>query len=277
MPLAARPRLAPARRPAARGRGVPRPVALALAAALAAGPAACTVEKTHDADALQSAQADSARAFAILAGRDSAMQGAVQGTLLDSAAGEVQPGAPAGAASTAVPGGDSVPAEGFAPGAAGDSAAPADRAAARGRLWAIPVDGVQGDALRDTWGESRAGGRPHEALDIPAPRGTPVLAADDGTVLKLFDSREGGRTLYVASPVGGLVHYYAHLDGYRPGLAEGQRVRRGDVLGTVGATGNARPDAPHLHFAIARLSDPRRWWAGAPINPYPLLREDNGR
>lgn len=267
MPLAARMRLAPVRRPAA----------TLAAAALAAGAAACTIEKSYDADAAQSAQADSARALAILAARDSAARAG-----RDSAAGEVQPGAAMSAAGQAAgqaagPAGDSVPAEGLAPAAPGDSAAPADLAAARGRLWAIPVDGVQGDALRDTWAETRAGGRPHEALDIAAPRGTPVLAADDGTVLKLFDSRAGGRTIYVASPVGGLVHYYAHLDGYRPGLAEGQRVRRGDVLGTVGATGNARPDAPHLHFAIARLSDPKRWWAGAPINPYPLLREDNGQ
>jgi murein DD-endopeptidase MepM/ murein hydrolase activator NlpD len=141
----------------------------------------------------------------------------------------------------------------------------------------VPVTGIPASALRDSYAEARGTGRRHDALDILAPRGTPVVAAGDGQVLRLFESRDGGHTVYVLAPGGRFVHYYAHLDAYQPGLAAGQSVRRGDPLGTVGATGNARPDAPHLHFAIARLDDPKRWWDGAPVNPYPLLREDAGR
>jgi murein DD-endopeptidase MepM/ murein hydrolase activator NlpD len=168
-----------------------------------------------------------------------------------------------------------------APGAVGAAGARPEVSAAdltwlRGRRWAVPVAGVAPEALRDSYTESRGAGRPHDAIDIPAPLGTPVVAADDGQVLKLFESRGGGRTVYVLAPGGRFVHYYAHLDAYRPGLAEGQPVRRGDQLGTVGASGNARPDAPHLHFALARLDDPKRWWDGTPVNPFPLLRQGAG-
>lgn len=137
----------------------------------------------------------------------------------------------------------------------------------------IPVEGVRREALVDTWGQSRAGGaRAHEAIDIVARRGTPVLAAADGTVEKLFQSVRGGITIYVRSPDRRRIYYYAHLDGYAPGLAERQRVWAGDLLGFVGSTGDAWPDAPHLHFAIELVEPGQGWWQGRAINPYPLLR-----
>lgn len=136
----------------------------------------------------------------------------------------------------------------------------------------IPVAGVTPDQLTDSWGDSRGGGsRRHNAIDIMAPRGTPVVAAAPGTVEKLFDSRNGGRTIYVRSADGRTIYYYAHLDTYHVGLAEGQRVRTGEVIGTVGSTGSAGPDAPHLHFEVKRMADGERWHQGTEVNPYPLL------
>jgi murein DD-endopeptidase MepM/ murein hydrolase activator NlpD len=138
----------------------------------------------------------------------------------------------------------------------------------------IPVRGVHAGQLVDTYSQARAGGRRvHDAIDIMAPRGTPVIAAAGGTVEKLFFSRGGGGiTVYVRSPDGQWMHYYAHLDTYAPGLHEGQRLRRGDPIGTVGSTGNASAEGPHLHFAISFMAPNERWWQGRPINPYPLLR-----
>jgi murein DD-endopeptidase MepM/ murein hydrolase activator NlpD len=137
---------------------------------------------------------------------------------------------------------------------------------------AIPVVGIRPEQLGDTFTQARAGGRPHDAIDIMAPRGTPVIAAAEGTVEKLFFSHGGGGiTAYVRSPDRAWSYYYAHLDGYAPGLAEGQQVRRGDPIGFVGSTGNASPDGPHLHFAISRMAPDDRFWQGTPINPYPLL------
>ena len=141
--------------------------------------------------------------------------------------------------------------------------------ALRGLL--LPVRGVDAAALTDTYNDTRGGARIHEALDIMAARGTPVVAAADGTVVKLFTSRAGGLTVYQFDPGRTHAYYYAHLDAYAPGLKEGRRLRRGDPVGTVGSTGNASPDAPHLHFAIFRLGPERRWWEGTPVNPYPLL------
>lgn len=137
----------------------------------------------------------------------------------------------------------------------------------------IPVAGVRAGQLVDTYSQARAGGaRVHDAIDIPAPRGTPVLAAAAGTVEKLFFSRGGGGiTIYIRSPDRRRVFYYAHLDGYAPGLGEGQEVRRGQRIGFVGSTGDASPEAPHLHFAINLMAPGVRWWQGEPVNPYPLL------
>lgn len=136
----------------------------------------------------------------------------------------------------------------------------------------VPVQGIEPAALHDTYAEQRGGGsRAHEALDIPAPRGTPVLSATGGRVLKLFDSKAGGRMVYAADSSERFILMYAHLDSYAPGLADGTPLRRGQVIGTVGTTGNAPPNVPHLHFAIARSNDVKQWWKGAPVNPYPIL------
>jgi peptidoglycan LD-endopeptidase LytH len=139
------------------------------------------------------------------------------------------------------------------------------------RNLSIPVEGVKPGALMDTFNDARAAGRRHDAIDIMAPRGTEVLAADDGTIAKLFTSKAGGLTIYQFDPAQTFSYYYAHLDRYAPGLAEHQPVKRGQLIGYVGSTGNAAENAPHLHFAIARLGTDRAWWRGDSINPYPLL------
>ena len=138
---------------------------------------------------------------------------------------------------------------------------------------AIPVQGIKQNQLADTYTQARAGGaRSHDAIDIMAAEGTPVVAAADGTVEKLFLSQGGGGiTVYVRSPDTRWTYYYAHLQGYAPGLAEGQRVKRGQMLGRVGSSGNANPAGPHLHFAINRMEPGEKWWQGTAINPYPLL------
>lgn len=141
----------------------------------------------------------------------------------------------------------------------------------------IPVQGITADQLVDTFGDVRSGERMHEALDIMAPAGTPVLAVADGHVEKLFDSARGGLTIYQFTPDGRHAYYYAHLQGYAPGLAEKQAVTRGQLLGYVGSTGNADPAAPHLHFAIFALGPEKRWWEGTPLNPYPLLKKRGRR
>jgi murein DD-endopeptidase MepM/ murein hydrolase activator NlpD len=139
----------------------------------------------------------------------------------------------------------------------------------RERLIGLPLENMHPRELRDTFDEAR-NGRVHEAIDIMAPRGTPVLAVDDGRIAKLFDSKPGGLTVYQFDPTQTFAYYYAHLDRYAPGLAEGQAVTRGQVLGDVGSTGNASPDAPHLHFTIFKLGPEKRWWEGMPVNPLPF-------
>jgi murein DD-endopeptidase MepM/ murein hydrolase activator NlpD len=157
-----------------------------------------------------------------------------------------------------------------APAAQGE--APAQVALPAGALL-VPVAGVAPTALADTFTQARGSGRVHDAIDIMAPRGTPVLAAADGTVEKLhFSEGGGGITAYVRSPDRRWMYYYAHLDRYAPGLAEGQQLRRGAPVGFVGSTGNANPDGPHLHFAINAMAPDQSWWEGTPVNPYPLLR-----
>ncbi len=150
------------------------------------------------------------------------------------------------------------------------SSAPASNAAIGALI--VPVRGIEPTQLRDTYAEQRGGGsRTHEALDIPAARGTPVLSATGGRVLKLFDSKAGGKMVYAADSTERFILMYAHLDSYANGLAEGQPLTRGQVLGAVGTTGNAPPNLPHLHFAIARSNDVKVWWKGMPENPYPML------
>ena len=136
----------------------------------------------------------------------------------------------------------------------------------------IPVVGARREDLRPMFDERR-GSRQHRAIDIGAPRGTPVLAAIDGTVGKLFLSKPGGITIYQYDPTRAWIYYYAHLDAYAPGLVEGQQLRRGDVIGYVGSTGNAPPGAPHLHFSIEKLAEPGKWWVSEPIDPYPILAQ----
>jgi len=137
----------------------------------------------------------------------------------------------------------------------------------------IPVEGIARKQLRDNFDETRGGTRRHEALDIMAPRGTPVFAVDDGRVAKLFKSAAGGLTIYQFDPSGDYAYYYAHLDSYAKGLVEGLTLKRGDVVGYVGSTGNAPANAPHLHFTIFRLGPDRKWWKGNAVNPYPYLTE----
>ena len=136
---------------------------------------------------------------------------------------------------------------------------------------ALPVTGVKPDQLTDTFDAARSAGRRHDAIDIMAPEGTPVIAAADGTVEKLFNSVRGGLTIYVRSPDQKWEYYYAHLQRYAPGLHEGQDVKRGQVIALVGHTGDASAAGPHLHFAINTMGQGERWWQGTPINPYPLL------
>ena len=142
----------------------------------------------------------------------------------------------------------------------------------RQRSILVPVAGVKPEQLKDTFLQARSGGRRHDALDILAPQGTPVVAAVDGTIRKLFHSKAGGVTIYQFDLAEERVYYYAHLERYADGLHEGQRVKQGDVIGYVGVTGNAPPGTPHLHFAIEILTAEKRWWKGTAVNPYPLLQ-----
>jgi peptidoglycan LD-endopeptidase LytH len=142
----------------------------------------------------------------------------------------------------------------------------------RQRNLTLPVEGIKKEDLRDTFNELRGGTRRHEAIDVLAPRHTPVLAVEDGEVGKLFLSDAGGITIYQFDPTESYVYYYAHLERYAEGLKEGGKVKRGDVIGYVGTTGNAPRDTPHLHFAIFKMGEDKRWWQGTPIDPYSVLR-----
>lgn len=140
-----------------------------------------------------------------------------------------------------------------------------------GRTLTMPVVGARTIDLRDSFDEARGGSRRHEAIDILAPRGTPVVAVDEGKIAKLFTSKQGGLTVYQFDRDDTHSFYYAHLDRYAIGLAEGSYLRKGDPIGSVGITGNAPPDTPHLHFAIFELGPDKHWWEGKPVNPYPFL------
>jgi murein DD-endopeptidase MepM/ murein hydrolase activator NlpD len=135
----------------------------------------------------------------------------------------------------------------------------------------VPVMGVRPDQLRDTFTDARSEGRVHDAIDIAAPGGTPVVAAADGELIKLFQSDRGGTTIYQLSTDKKLVFYYAHLQRYADGLAPGKFVRQGEVIAYVGDTGNAGTGNFHLHFSISVVADPKRYWEGTNINPYPIL------
>jgi murein DD-endopeptidase MepM/ murein hydrolase activator NlpD len=149
---------------------------------------------------------------------------------------------------------------------------PADSArdALAGRRLLVPVSGVEVARILDSFTASR-GARMHNALDIMAPRGTPVVSADDGTVLRVSENRAGGLTVYTADPDRRLVYYYAHMDRYAKGIAAGRPIARGDTIGFVGTTGNAPRDIPHLHFQMMLMHPEGRYWAGTPVNPLPFL------
>jgi murein DD-endopeptidase MepM/ murein hydrolase activator NlpD len=137
---------------------------------------------------------------------------------------------------------------------------------------AIPVAGVAKENLRDMFADARTG-HAHHAIDILAPRGTPVVATVDGRILKLFSSGAGGLTIYESDPIEDKMYYYAHLDHYAS-ITEGVDVKRGDIIGYVGTTGNAPPDTPHLHFAVFLLPSTKEWWKGEAIDPYPMLMQN---
>jgi len=137
-------------------------------------------------------------------------------------------------------------------------------------LMAPPIVGLTAGDLHDTFDQTRGQSR-HEAIDIMEPRGTPVHAVVGGTIAKLFLSKPGGNTIYLFDQAGEFCFYYAHLDRYVPNLREGMHVSPGQVIAFVGSTGNASPDAPHLHFTIFQLGPEKRWWKGTAINPYPVL------
>lgn len=134
----------------------------------------------------------------------------------------------------------------------------------------LPVQGVQIGNVRNSFSEMR-GDHIHEAVDILAPRDTPVVAVEDGKIAKLFFSVRGGNTIYHFDPTETYCYYYAHLDRYASDIREGQYIKRGQIIGYVGTSGNAPKDTPHLHFAIFKLNADKRWWQGTPIDPYPLL------
>jgi murein DD-endopeptidase MepM/ murein hydrolase activator NlpD len=153
-------------------------------------------------------------------------------------------------------------------------AAPADATAvAHLNSLLFPVANRDSARLADSFEDDRDGGaRKHRAIDIMAPKGTPVLAVADGRVLRLANTSKGGISLYSADLEEQFVYYYAHLDRYHPAAYAGRPVLRGDTLGYVGTTGNAAGTAPHLHFQLMRMPADRKYWNGEPINPYPLLR-----
>ncbi len=164
-------------------------------------------------------------------------------------------------------------ADGIAKAASLDTSAVQAPPDSQSRQLLIPVKNIRPGDLTDTYSDSRGGGtRLHEAIDIMAPKGTSVLSAAPGVVEKLFQSDAGGKTIYVRSTDEETIYYYAHLDAYAEGLKEGQRVRRGQRIGTVGSSGNASDEAPHLHFAILQTTGDAEWWEPASaVNPYPLL------
>jgi murein DD-endopeptidase MepM/ murein hydrolase activator NlpD len=177
----------------------------------------------------------------------------------------VPDGTPASPATDAAPAAAIVPAEadGKVDGVVGDL---------KERDLILPVEGVSREDLRDTFHEVRGAGRQHEAMDILAPRHTPVVAVEDGTIAKLFSSKLGGITVYQFDPSQRFAYYYAHLERYADGLDEGRGVKRGQVLGYVGTSGNAPKDTPHLHFAIFELTPERQWWKGTAIDPFTVFR-----
>ncbi|HVT57740.1 MAG TPA: M23 family metallopeptidase [Thermoanaerobaculia bacterium] len=184
---------------------------------------------------------------------------------------ELQGGGSRPAGSAGQPG---TPIEGARTGAVATAVPPgSDLEELQRRRLLLPVQGVPREQLRDSFTEARGNGRSHEALDIMAPRSSPVLAVEDGRIAKLFYSRQGGNTLYQFDPSETYAYYYAHLERYADGLHDGDPLRRGQIIGYVGTTGNAPPGAPHLHFAIFHLSPDKHWWQGTALDPFPVFKQ----
>ncbi|MES3022427.1 MAG: M23 family metallopeptidase [Pseudomonadota bacterium] len=161
----------------------------------------------------------------------------------------------------------------LAPGADAQPATPAPDAPPAPVKLLLPVDGIKLGDLSDGFDQPRGKDRHHEALDIMAPKGAKVFAVADGKLVKLFNSKAGGLTIYQFDPTEQFAYYYAHLDRYADGMTEGMALKRGDLIGYVGVTGNSAPDAPHLHFAVVQLTSEKQWWKGTPVNPFPLLTQ----
>jgi len=157
-------------------------------------------------------------------------------------------------------------------GRSGDPTIATDAGSLQGRGLTMPVKDVPRTALVQSFHDVRSGNREHEAIDILAPRNTPVVAIEDGTIAKLFVSKAGGNTIYQFDPTEQYAYYYAHLERYADGLKDGDKVQKGQVIGFVGTSGNAPKDTPHLHFAVFRLTAAKHWWEGTPIDPYDVLR-----
>lgn len=185
---------------------------------------------------------------------------------------EVPPAAPVNPSVPVAPGapgaGEGAPGAAAIPG----TGAPGDLDALRSHHLLLPVQGLRREELHDSFAEGR-GGHVHEALDIMAARNTPVLAVEDGRLARLFNSRQGGNTIYQSDPSETYTYYYAHLERYADGLHEGVPLRRGQVIGYVGTSGNAPPNSPHLHFAIFRMTPEKQWWKGIAIDPYLVLAQ----
>jgi murein DD-endopeptidase MepM/ murein hydrolase activator NlpD len=137
----------------------------------------------------------------------------------------------------------------------------------------VPVRGAVLAKIEDSFDAPRDGGRRHDAVDILAPRGTPILAASEGYVLRVGSNALGGNVIWTSDPEQRFVHYYAHLDRYAKGIRAGDKIMRGTLLGYVGTTGNSPADVPHLHFQVMRVTDAKKWWNGTPVNPFPFLLE----
>ncbi len=154
-----------------------------------------------------------------------------------------------------------------------DPLAVSDLASLRDVGLLIPVRGVSLSKIGDSFDAARDNGRRHDAVDILSPRGTPVIAAVAGVILRIGTNALGGNVVWTGDAEMRFVHYYAHLDRYARGLKTGAKIARGTTLGFVGTTGNSPADVPHLHFQVLRVTDAKRWWDGMPVNPYPFLFE----
>jgi murein DD-endopeptidase MepM/ murein hydrolase activator NlpD len=142
----------------------------------------------------------------------------------------------------------------------------------RERALLFPIERFDPERVKNSFNETR-GDQLHEAVDIPAPRNTPIMAVEDGTIAKLFLSETGGNTIYQFGPYRRFIYYYAHLEKYADGLRDGASVKRGQVIGYVGTSGDAPENTPHLHFSISMPEADKKWWQTAPLNPYLVFKK----